>query len=355
MYFDDFLSNVCDSIVLNKSSNQIVFSKLIPLKNKLSLNKIENFVVKVNEKKFSCKIAGVDSGFVSKKLHFVDLVLLKLGGVIFSYNNSILEKADYFPSPALLPQPILLKNFLEKDEEIQSISLIRLRKEIQLSIDIIKKFFPKYLFIDGSIVPQYQDKPRAGSILSDDYKSIIDLFEELYFVAQENDCTLISTIEDSRGKRFIQLIEESNNSDFFKNNSLKNCFDSLLLDFLLNKGERTFCFNYASDFESHPVLKDYKIDWAKNIFVFYLKASEFDLPLRIEFISKNNCVEKANEIASIVYSLSSLYKDYSYPSILIEADLRARLKDDDISIIYDKLIDKLGPKMMLRRNNRPFK
>ena len=57
----------------------------------------------------------------------------------------------------------------------------------------------------------------------------------------------------------------------------------------------------------------------------------------------------------MVYALSSLHKEYSYPSVLIEADLRAGLNETDISVVYDKLIDKLGPKIKMRRNSRPFK
>ncbi len=356
MYFNAFLDDACSTINKNQLNNEQVVSKLINLKKIVSPNFLENFVVNIDEKKFSGKIAGVDSGFVSKRINFANLILIKMGGVIFSYKDSILEQADYFPSPVLLPEPLLLKSFLEKDEESQSVSLERLRKEVRLSIDIIIKFKPNYLFIDGSIVPQYQDKPRNDSVLNSDYLSIIDLFQELYLVAEKNDCILISTIEDSRGKRFIQILEECVESQkFVDNNSLKNMSDSLLLDYFLFKKERTFCFPYTNDSNLHPILKDYKKEWAEKIFVFYMKASEFDFPLRIEFISKKNIVDKANKIASIVYMLSSIHKEYSYPSILIEADLRARLKDDDISIIYNKMIDKLGPKIKLRRNSRPFK
>ncbi|MDD3083619.1 MAG: DNA double-strand break repair nuclease NurA [Candidatus ainarchaeum sp.] len=355
MVFDTFLDDALSLFNKYTNSNKENALKLNPIKNMLSPNNNETFISKINDIVFSCKIAGVDSGFVSKRIYFSDLILIKLGGVIFSYDNSVLKKTDYFPSPALFPEPILLKNSLEKDEEIQSVSLERLKKEVQLAIDIIKKFFPKYLFIDGSIVPQYQDKPRNDSVLNSDYKSIIDLFQELYFVAEENNCILISTIEDSRGKRFSQILSNFlETKNLFEKDSFNNSNDSFLLDFLLNKKERTFCFSYTSDIKQHPILKDYKKEWSENIFVFYLKASNFDFPLRVEFVSKNP-FEKVDEIASIVYSLSSLHKEYSYPSVLIEADLRARLKDDDISIIYNKLIDKLGARIRLRRNSRPFK
>jgi len=130
-----------------------------------------------------------------------------------------------------------------------------------------------------------------------------------------------------------------------------------LLDHFLLEKERTFCFSYTKNISLHAILKDYQKDWAESIFVFYLRASNYDKPLRVEFIckDKNKIHEIADEIASITYSLSSLHREYSYPSVLIEADLRARLNEQDISMVYDKLIDKLGPRVMMRRNSRPFK
>ncbi len=347
MHFNTFLEEACDSIKKNFLEFQKNSEKLVPLKEKISPNGKENFAVKIFPKEISSKIAGIDSGFVSKKISMMDLVLIRTAGVIFEYENSILKKADYFPAPVLLPEPVLLKNFLEKDEEQQSISLQRLRKELDLSIKIICEQKPDYLFIDGSIIPQYQDKPRDNSSINKEYTSIIDLFQKLYSVADENSCTLISVVEDSRGRRFNSVVED------FTGINLKNSSDSFTVNYFLSKGERTFFFPYSSEIEKHAVLNDYNKKWSENIFVFYLKASNEDFPLRVEFIS-NKPFEKVDDIASIVFSLSSIDKNYSYPSVLIEADLRARLNDDDISMVYNKLIDKLGPKMSLRRNSRPF-
>jgi hypothetical protein len=358
MYFDDFLKNACDSIIFNQSQGKKNISKLLHIRDKVSPNGVEKFVLNIESKNFSGDIAGVDSGFVSKRLNFVELLLLKIGGVVFSFEDSVLKKAAYFPSPVLLPKPILLKNFLEADEESQSISFERLKCEVENSIQIIEKYSPKYLFVDGSIVPQYQDKPRTDSILNKDYVSIIDLFEKFYSVAEKNNCTIISTVEDSRGKRFIQILEsllnKNDNSLDLENINFSNFSDSLFLDHFLKLKERTFCFKYTSDISKHAILKDYKKEWSENIFVFYLKASDFDLPLRIEFISKKEPFELVNEIASIVFSLSSIHKEYSYPSVLIEADLRARLNEQEINTVFNRLVDKLGSKVKLRRNSRPF-
>ncbi len=351
--YNDFLNNASKVINEKHSINEKIVSKLSPFKNKKI--SAENLVEKVKKAELNFSISGVDSGFVSKKLSFLDLVLVRTAGVIFTFRKSELEKAQYYPKAFSFPEPFLLKAGLEKDEEQQSVSLRRLRQEVSTSVEIIKKFKPKYIFVDGSIVPQYQDKPRDESKVHSDYISILKLFELFYETAEENNCTIISCVEDSRGTRFRQLLEEK---IFCENNNARNLledsFDIALLDALLLEGERTCSFTYTKKISSHAILKDLNEKWASKISAFYIKPSNLDKPLRVEFISKDS-KELIDEIASIVYTLSSLHKEYSYPSVLIEADLRAGLNEQDISVVYDRLVDKLGPKIRMRRNSRPFK
>jgi len=357
MSIDNFINSVAKIVENRRSFYEGVSSQLISLKSKKPTNFSENVVVSIKNEVLSGVMSGVDSGFVSKKLSFFDIVLVRTVGVIFSFEGGVLKKTDYFPSPVSLPTPLPLKLGLESDEENQSVSFERLKQEIKLNIEIIKKYKPDFSFIDGSIVPQYQDKPRKESQINDDYKSVIELFEELYKTAEENNCVLVSTVEDSRGSRFKQILQEeiipeSNISSV----DLKNCFDISLLDYFLLPKERTLAFSYTKDISSHAILKDFSSEWSKSVFVFYIKVSEFDTPLRVEFLckNKNDLVKMADKISSIVFYLSSLHKEYSYPSVLIEADLRAKLTEQDISIVYDRLIGKLGPKINMRRNNRPF-
>ena len=356
MYLDNFLDRAFETINKKHMFHEKVSTRLLPLKGSPSPSKDETVILKMKKATPKGIIAGVDSGFVSKKLSFLDLVLVRSVGAIFHYENGVLAKADYYPNAFSFPEPLLLKSGLEKDEEQQSVSLARLNAEVGTSIGVIEKYKPNYIFVDGSIVPQYQDKPRKDSKINDDYNSVISLFEKFYETAEKNNCTIISCIEDSRGTRFKQMLqEEILPKTSFPQDLLNDSFDSALLDYLLMKGERTFCFTYTKKTEAHAILKDIKEKWSKNINVFYLKASDFDKPLRVEFIASGNLKEKADEIAGVVYALSSLHKEYSYPSVLIEADLRAGLNEQDISVVYDKLIDKLGPKIKMRRNSRPFK
>lgn len=359
MAFDEFFKKAVLAIEERHSFNEGLCNVLNHLKIVPSPNQVEPITLKVKKSELNFSVAGVDSGFVSKKLSFIDLVLIKTTGAIFSYEKGNLVKSDYFPAPFSFPEPILLKSGLEKDEEAQSVSLIRLEQEVTCAIDVIKKFKPKYLFIDGSLVPQYQDKPRKESGINDDYFSIVNLFEKLYKVSEENSTTLIGCVEDSRGTRFRSILQEEilpKSNSKVESKLLDNAFDASLLDYYLLEGERTFAFPYTNNITNHAILKDYSLEWAKSIFVFYLKCSLFDKPLRVEFISKKNSSLKeiADEIAGVVFTLSSLHKEYSFPSVLIEADLRAGLNEQEISVVYDRLVDKLGAKIRMRRTNRPF-
>lgn len=365
--FSGFFDSAVRVIELKRSLNESLSASLAPIKSFPSPNSAESIVVPVKKTVLSCSVAGVDSGFVSKRLSFLDFVLVKTAGVVFDYKSGVVLRSEYYPAPFSFPKPVLLSEGLERDEEQQSVSLIRLREEVDCAIEVIKKFKPKYLFIDGSIVPQYQDKPRKESSINEEYHSIIHKFEELYNAANNSSTVLIACVEDSRGSRFAQILKDEiipkakvASVRAISADKLVKSFDASLLDYYLNTGERTFSFPYSDSVDSHAILKDYSPKWANSVFVFYLKAAEFDKPLRVEFLFPQGLTDSkglssfANEVASVVYSLSSLHKEYSFPSILIEADLRAGLSEQEINVVFNRLIDKLGPKVRMRRTNRPF-
>ena len=236
--FNNFLEDAVRAVGERHAFNEKLSIALLSLKNKPSPNILENIVLFVSKQKLSASIAGVDSGFASKRLSFIDLVLIKTTGVLFKYKNGAQKEAVYYPAPFSFPKPALLKQGLEKDEEQQSVSLLRLREEINCAVEMIKKFKPNFMFLDGSIVPQYQDKPKKESELNDDYRSIISLFEKLYKVAEENCCTLVACVEDSRGARFCQILAEeilpkssSVVSSKISPSQLNGSFDASLLDY----------------------------------------------------------------------------------------------------------------------------
>src|SRR3989344_1591651 len=304
-------------------------------------------------------IGGVDSGFVSKELLSLDLVLVRTVGVVMKFKNNCLEKADYYPNFFSFPLPFLSNHALEQDEFACSKSIRRLLSENNAAKKIIEQFKPKYCFLDGSIVPQYPDKPRNDSKIKDFYHELIQSFQDLYKTGEKNSCTLIACVEDSRGSRFRsilqeQVLEKANVSS----TALNDCYDAILLDYLLETGQRSMAFRYSPELEKNPVLMDFEKGFAERVHAFYIKPVALDRPVRVEFLhsSQDNFSDFVNEIAGIVLSLSSLHREYAFPSVLIEADLHARLKPEEIEIVYKKILDKLSKSVNLRmrRNNRPF-
>jgi len=188
---------------------------------------------------------------------------------------------------------------------------------------------------------------------------MLDHFQSLYATAESSGCELIACVEDSRGSRFRQIVQDrllANQQNLAS--QLEGCYDAILLDYLLKLGERSLAFSYSSSTKEHPILMDFNEKWSKSVRAFYLKPVAFDRPLRVEFLHSNgeNISRHASQVASIVFAQSCLHRKYAYPAILIEADLHARLKPGEIEIVYDKILNKLGKgfKLRLRRDYRPF-
>ena len=181
---------------------------------------------------------------------------------------------------------------------------------------------------------------------------------ELYASAEKNKCLLIGTIEDSRSERLKELLKEKilpkhelhlEGMDFLQ--------DAAILDKTLNAGERSFAFAYANDVHKHSILMDYPFPLASQLHACYVKPSQWDYPIRTEFFSDaENLTANATRAAEYVYAQSSLHKEYAFPAILIEADLRAGLKPEEIEMVSDKIFSKVGRHTihLRRRDRRPF-
>jgi len=365
MQINSVISEAVDNIAAADKKRRLLSEKLRPL-TKLNLLEHgssdlleEKLIFPVEKAELGGKLAGVDSGFVGKDLLALDLVLIRAVGAMFSYEKGKLGKADYFPCFYSFPEPRISTGSLEVDEFQCSKNIQRLIKEVETAKDLIEKFSPDYCFLDGSIIPQYADKPRKDSAIKSAYHKMLDQFQSLYMAAEKNNCELIACVEDSRGSRFRQILQErllSNQK--FLSDQLEGCYDTIILDYLLKLGQRSFAFSYTASTKEHPILMDFDEKWSKSVRAFYLKPVAFDRPLRVEFLHTNgdSLSDHASKVASIVYAQSCMHREYAYPTILIEADLHARLKPQEIEIVYDKILNKLGKgfKLRLRRDYRPF-
>ena len=281
-------------------------------------------------------VCAVDGGLLAERFHGSDIIMGKAVGVLFNYNNSKLSSCKHLPEK--FPISILdAKLGLDEHEAMVYSSLFRLNMEIKTAIDAVKKFSPKVLLFDGSLLPLPNDLPNKESILFNEYNKIIALYAELYETCRGN-CDLVGVIKDTRSRRLVNELKIKD----------ENISDGYFTNFLLKKGERTQIIPYAKeDTPATSELKKYG-----EVFCFYIKPSDIDLPLRIEFVKDNN----EDKIPEIINSLSAISESYAYPAPLIEADLCAAMDPNEMEKVKSELASLLGTSFRpLRRNSRPFR
>ena len=161
---------------------------------------------------------------------------------------------------------------------------------------------------------------------------------------------MVAIWADGEG-RFCDVISQQVSLNSEQQILLQTARDTNILSYSLKSKERTFCFPYAE--KNYFILKEFP-DFSEIISTFYVRTAEFDRPVRIDFIGGENEAEK---IASLLLPLVKSSK-YGIPSVLVEADLRAKLSDNDFDIFFSDLKNKVGiisSIFELRREDRPIR
>jgi len=308
---------------------------------------LENELIKkVERKNLNAIIAGIDSSILQKSLHGIDILLIRAVSVIYDFENGKLKNVEYY-SPSLFFEPIVFQNqFSEIDLDLAT-NIVRQKKEVDIARETIEKFKPNFVLMDGSILPHYIPSIDKDSPLYSYYKKAIEAYKKLFEASRKFKTILAGIIEDSRAARFCNLIAESLKLEKEFLLILEKSKDTNLLEYILKKGERTATFYYSSQ----PSIFEFN---SKDFVSFYVKVCDFDFPLRVDFLNSRENV--ADEISSILLSMVTS-EDYSFPSVLIEADLRARLSEKEMEIFYNELVGRLGFISSIRkrrRERRPF-
>ncbi|MFA5746019.1 MAG: DNA double-strand break repair nuclease NurA [archaeon] len=337
--------DIVDQMVNGYNRNQVFISRLktFDIASKVNpYNSEEKLIESIAiDSKINLKVGGVDSGFVSKQLNFANITIIKDYGVYFEYQDGELKDYKYFPFQYNLPKPYLSSSSLELEEIMWNTSILRLGKELDATSLILGQTAPQLLLLDGSIIPQYINKPTKDCPEKKKYTSLISKFQSLYKEARDRKIFLAGCIEDCRASRFFTVLKD----EVFQDKSIEfELFDSFLVFSILEENQRTGIFKYSKDPKSHPILADFPEDIRDNLYCCYLKLSNHDYPLRIEFIyfkefglSLKNYTE---ELVKMISSISSFNKTYTYPSVLVEADLRSRLTIQEIDLITNKILEK---------------
>lgn len=359
---------------LGKALSSIKSSILLPQNDADIIE--EKFVTKIQPDDLKqAKIGAVDGGIVQTKLHGVNLVVGRAAAVIFEFKAGALFNANYYPDS--FPQLNVLGFHapISEREYSMSVSLNRQIMEVSAASEVVDKFVPELMLLDGSVLPLAMDKPEKSSAAFSRYENLIAAYLDLYKTCGKKKSLLAGVIEDSNGERLTKLLREKVVPGIIKGREFENEItekleqnkrilektnDSNIIFYMLDVGERTCIYSYSKDAEKHQVLQDLN-EYAENIFSFYLKTVPFDRPVRIDFVCNSDSPKKisetADEISSKVLAMSSHNETYGFPSILIEADARARLSENDLDMVYCRLKDKVGdlPSLFkLRRELRPF-
>jgi len=303
------------------------------------LKQREELVKDIEKEEVTLKVAGVDGGISRKNLQGIEIVITRACLVEMHYKNGKLQEHSYFPSPD--PEPTI--NYYKPERETKKPQLHRMEKEIQTALNYLEKE-PKIniLLLDGSIVPNPSDKPKEDSKEKEKYLEVKDKYEKLFEKTTKQGIQLIGAIEDSRSRKISRKI------------GVKS-LDNLLLHQALDQGQRTSEFNYSDEPGNHPVLSDFSTRNRNKVKAMYIKPSEEDTPLRLEYLEDHM---SPDEIASHVESISRIAENYSYPVPLIEADLHAKLTDKQKDLIVQQIRNRAGETPSLRekrRDQRPFK
>jgi len=316
----------------------------------------ESLCVRVPASELTAKVVGVDGGLLFKSYNGIDLIITRAVGVYFCYVKGKLESYEYEPAmnPPIEVIPII--DSISESEFLALAGLHRALKEARTAIESAKRFRPEFLIMHGPLAPHPSSKPDSESAVLPVYNELIRAYKELYSECEKLGITLLGVVEDSRSGKFLELLGPMLGGDFADNGGLK-MKDTVLLHDGLECGERTFTFKSMSGIT--PVGRDLG-EWSGRFYSFYEKVVEFDRPVRIDFISARdeNVSEKAGRIASIILSLGGFNRAYCIPTVIIEADSKAKLDAESLDWIYSMIYDQLGAScpmtMRLRRGERPF-
>lgn len=294
-------------------------------------------------------IGGVDGGLVTKAFHGIDMLLVRAVAAVFSYEDGSLAENAYVPQAAPRPDVEYTTRTLDRTDIDKMASLHRLKKEITLAEQVTDDV--DTLLLDGALLPQYADKPASESAIRDQYEDIIDTYHQLYNAAQENNILLAGVVEDTRSTNFCTMLQENG----VTSPVLEDCRDSHLLHYLLEEGERTLVMEYTES-QHHPILSDLG-GHENNLYTFYMRPAANDRPIRIDLYAAEEPENVAEQLASHIYAISGAGASYGIPSVIIEADKRAKLERHEVKMYVDRIQSKLpgvSGAQELRRERRPF-
>ncbi|MHA2091763.1 MAG: DNA double-strand break repair nuclease NurA [Candidatus Kariarchaeaceae archaeon] len=304
------------------------------------------------------KIGGVDGGLISEAMSGFDIILYRAVGAVF---QGIGEKVRAHYIPNFDPDPqLFFAPALESRYEFNTLStLLRLYIEYKVALETIEKENPTVLFIDGKVSPMWSDfasNLRSESVIVDIEHDVKTIYKELVSTAISNEVLLCGIIKDSRSRELVRKVMDhipkwvrANNIDPKSikgwRKILPQMIDQTFSSSLLKVNQRTAWMQ-----SSIP-------DWLPRnprigIRSCLVRPLQEDTPIRLEIVHQDlNWMNHAISIA--LGSLVVLAKHgmpIAIPTVILEADDRARLSAVHLENTIDQISLELGiPKHQLRK------
>lgn len=283
----------------------------------------EGFLTKEIGKTAPEKVAGIDGGIQKRRYSMGDVVLVRAVAAVFSFSDGRIKSSEYIPGKSPEPEFHVLDSEDSQGLEEKAESL-RVKEESSKAVEALGK--AETVLMDGSVVPSYLREDEG-----------LQNYSELFEKAGKGQ--LVGVVEDSHGGKQTSLLEKKLGIELGKRR------DTAVMDAVLSEGERSFVRKYSDSPVEHPVLQKLDEKEVNRIHTFYVKLSEDDRPLRIDFYGNEN---DADRIASTLNFLKAS-KRYTVPTPIIEADKRAKIPDKHIQ----RLENRFSP-MRRRRDRRSF-
>lgn len=338
-------------IVEKLKSRQIQRSEAVKdiLKNSIESEQFleGSFLRDVRPEELNFSVAGVDSSIIGQEFMTADLVMVRAIATIMRYEGNSKKSSSY--SPSISPEPkFRISEGLDAHEVNWHKSLVRLQEEYGLAYSIAEGGLADFILMDGSIIPLALDRPSEDSQLYEDYLVLVKTVAGLFRLCMEKGILIAGMAKDSRGKRILELFRSLHPE---KAGAFGN--DVSLLYELMPACTRTSIVGYENPDSARQgknlILRDIeKAGFSGTVNVYYQRVSMQDKPIRIEIINSD-----PDSVAGKIHSLCSISRRYTYPAVLIDADLRAKVEPRDL----DRLIRVLTLELLqgMRRRNRPFR
>lgn len=324
----------------------------------------ENSLIQDIPDKFSkfSKIAAVDGGLIQTELRGFDLVLTRAVAPIFRGLGSQV-KVDYVPEFNPKPAMTIFPPFETRQELGKVATLLRLKSEYEVAFQTIELQKPKILLLDGAVYPLKGDfgGEPTNEVIQDLEAGVQRAYINLIKKAISNEALVLGVVKDSRSRSlttnlistivdWIRTKKISTELTKGFRMALTDLLDTELTAHLLKLGQRMTWFQLTTP--SWFPLKP-RVDFRAS----YLKTVLHDLPIRVEVAYPLNEDWAENTLNHALGSLRLMTQhglDTALPSILIEADERARIKQETADFIIEQLALLLGVPVTFLRKRRHY-